>query len=851
MDNIRIAVLDTYNGVLSFMDNDAPGALHYYNDELHQYLKGTANTYTFKADAHHEDSVYLAAGNKLAFRFRKKDYYLNIMRVIRDELEVEVEAYSLSLELLNEWKGPYKTETAMSFVQYMDVLDPSKTVEIGINEVSNKSISNEWTGEETLLSRLFSLANVFDAEIEFVPRLSDNYSLSKIAMNVYRKHADGVQGIGTERNDIVLRYGKDVSGIKKTEDITELYTAIIPVGRNDRNLRIFTKVEVDEKLRIQYATYPGDMRILAVQERDRFPSNIMTGEYRDRYIEKYWSYDTDNVNVLYGQALAELKKNSVPQVKYEVDGYFDTDIGDTVRIEDVEYNPPLYLQARVTEQSRSFTDPSRNKTTFDNFKELQSQIDPSLLAAMNVLIEANKTYTCSILSDNGIIFKNGVGTTTLTASIMDVGKDMTDSLTINWSKDGEHIYTGKSFSVLAEDIQGKAVFRFEAVDSGETIRGTYEVTVSNVSDGESGTDGVSPTVIVNPDTSLTITDKNGTQTTPILKGDDGAKGDPTGIIVSATEPTTKYTGMLWQHTGTVAGLIKNATYRWTGSAWSLYKFRADNIEATSFKGYEFDGSIFKSEFDFLDSLGWRVIGNSEMSGGEIDTNSVSYAPASDYTETRKAVIKYDGISVSLTPSSPSGNYNKVDLSERSLVVSSNSSEASLHPSQLRVGSKDSNVSTVISGGLIVITNASGSISVSPATFNGKAPNNHASTGTGYGVGTTANYGHVKTRNDVNASSYVAGEALSAYQGYVVNNKITNLCSSVVTKGRVNVTAGSANWLNIIAIPSFNTNNRYYAIVNNRTVPLMAFVRDDGRLIAWGPNVVNGTTYTVDYLVFIS
>ena len=66
-----------------------------------------------------------------------------------------------------------------------------------------------------------------------------------------------------------------------------------------------------------------------MQARDRFPSNTVSD---GRYILKRWSYDTDNVNVLYGQALAELKKNCVPQVTYEVDGYFDTGIGDTVVI---------------------------------------------------------------------------------------------------------------------------------------------------------------------------------------------------------------------------------------------------------------------------------------------------------------------------------------------------------------------------------------------------------------------------------------------------------------------------------------------------------------------------------------
>jgi hypothetical protein len=57
-------------------------------------------------------------------------------------------------------------------------------------------------------------------------------------------------------------------------------------------------------------------------------------------------------------------------------------------------------------------------------------------------------------------------------------------------------------------------------------------------------------------------------------------------------------------------------------------------------------------------------------------------------------------------------------------------------------------------------------------LNGKAPTSHASTATTYGVGTTTNYGHCKTINDLNKNAYANGEALSAYQGKVLNDKIT-------------------------------------------------------------------------------
>ena len=123
MDDIRIAVLDGYDNILAFLDNGAPAGLHYYDDELHEYLKGSAYTYKFAAPAEHADSQYLVEGNKLAFRYRGRDYYLNIMRVVKTEYEIQVEAYGLLFELLNEQKEAYAASQAMSSAEYMAVID--------------------------------------------------------------------------------------------------------------------------------------------------------------------------------------------------------------------------------------------------------------------------------------------------------------------------------------------------------------------------------------------------------------------------------------------------------------------------------------------------------------------------------------------------------------------------------------------------------------------------------------------------------------------------------------------------------------------------------------------------------
>lgn len=484
MDEIRIAVLNPHDRVLAFLDNTHRNSMHYWSDELHEYLQGTANTYTFTVSSKHEDAVYIVEGNKVAFVYNGKDYYMNIVHVEKDEFTVTATAWSLSFELINENVGAYKSESAMSFEEYVTTFDPERTVRIGLNEVSDKRISNEWTGDATVLSRLFSVANVFDAEIEFQTVLNDDYSLKEIVLNAYKEHSDVNTGVGEFRGDIKLRYGKNVTGIRKESSIENLYTGIRPTGKDGLTIQGIEKEELDENGVVEFYTQGPDIR--APQARDRFPSNLINKE--DGYIFMPKSYDTDKKDKLYSMALSDLKTASEPVVTYDVTGYFDTAIGDTVEIEDEEYVPTLYLSARVSEQIRSFTNPQANKTVFTNFKELQSEISEDLLQKVEDLINKTKIYTSSISTDNGIVFKNNEGFTNLTANVIDNGVDRTDNFTIRWFKDGNHIYAGRTIKVRALDVESKAVYKFEARDTEGVLRGFEEVTVTDVSDGTDGED---------------------------------------------------------------------------------------------------------------------------------------------------------------------------------------------------------------------------------------------------------------------------------------------------------------------------------------------------------------------------
>lgn len=621
MENIRIAVLSANDELHTFMDNEAPEALHYYEDELHEYLQGAANTFAFTAMAKHQDSIYLVEGNKLAFVYNGRDYYLNIMSVSRDEYEVEVEAFSTSFELLNESVGEYDPGKAVSFESYLNTFDPEHSLSLGINEVSELNVWHKFTGQETILKRLYSVADMFLAELEFVPELNADHSLKRTVLNVYREHSDKNQGVGKDRTDIKLRYGVNVNGIRKTTDITDLATAIRPTGADGLNLLGFESTRKDEKGNIEFQTVKNSYDIWAVQARDRFPSNRVS---YDRYIVQTKDYEEHDVNSLFLTALNDLKKMCVPKVTYEVDGYFDTGIGDTVMIEDDGYNPTLYLQARVSEQVRSFTEPSRNKTIFSNFKELQSQVDTSLLDKMNALIQENKTYNCMILSDNGIVFKNGEGTTTLTASVTAPGADLTDKFAITWKKDGSEIGHEKSIVVSAADVAGKAVYRFEAME-GEKLRGSYEVTVSNVDDGAPGSPGESYYTWVKyaddlhgagmSDNAngkyyigLAFNKKSSTASNnpqdyqwSKYKGDNGESG----IVVSAIPPDNPQAGQLWQ---TESG---QPIMRWDGARWVLHYISVENLDVKKLSAITSDlGTVNAGEINGVTIKGTRITGSS-------------------------------------------------------------------------------------------------------------------------------------------------------------------------------------------------------------------------------------------------
>lgn len=557
---IRVAILDKYDHVLAFMDNDAPKALHYWSDTLHEYVKGNASTFDFTCDGHHADSGKIAVGGHVSFHYNNKDYYMNIMSVETSEDEVTVTTESTVFEFLNESAGVY-TGTSQTFTQYVNAAcNGEKFVTIDSASISDRKRTLNWDSESTVLERLYSIATGFNAEIKIEPVLNKDYTLKTVKITGCPEYdeTNNQYGIGQYRDDIVLRWQKQIDSVTRTVDITDFFSGIKPYASGDNNTKITLapvadKTVKDSKGNTLYTHKKGNQTLYAPQARDLIPSNSVNKN--DGWIIKVKSYSVKTADQLYNEALTDLKAGSTPKVTYEISGYFDTSIGDSVRVVDSGFNPELELMVRVTEQERSFTDSTQDKTTFSNAKVLQSQISSQLLAQMSELIASAMGLTVEISASNGLIFKNSEGTSTLTARVLNGGAEVTSNYTFNWYKDGVDINLhGKSFDIYAKDFNGRAVYKVEAVDKSGAVVASESVTAVDVSDGEAGAQGpegpqgpkgddgksvsIESTSKDGKTTTVTFTDGTNNSTIKINDGEDGnpgAKGaDAISLVITSS-----------------------------------------------------------------------------------------------------------------------------------------------------------------------------------------------------------------------------------------------------------------------------------------------------------------------------
>ena len=490
---------------IGFINNEKQETLNFYDDTWTRNLETASSTFEFTVSKKEllSDTANQPLYNQLnersfiSFKHNGQTYLFNIMKVEENERWVRCYCENLNLELINEYTNAYKADKAMSFAEYLNAFDIPQfaMVTLGINEVSDQKKTLEWEGQDTKLARLLSLANKFNAEVEFVTRLNDDSSIKQLVLNVYHQADDSHTGVGRIRSDIRLTFEKNIKSMTRKVDKTEIYTMIVPYGKakeqpeNGPEVRVYINglPAWEEKNDKGIVIFKQEGNCLyAPHAANLYPSTFGASTQDNKWIRKDLEVDSDDPKVIRAAGIANLRKNAYPAITYEVDGFVDVEIGDTITIHDKGFVPSLDVRARAIEQKISFSNPANNTTTFGNFKELENRTSGDLRTVFERMVENSRPYNILFSTDNGVIFKNNTGQSTLRPTLKRGNR--TVNATYRFVIDGSIVGAGLTYTVIASKITKPTVITVSAwVDNKEVA--SEEVTFLNVSDGRNGVKG--------------------------------------------------------------------------------------------------------------------------------------------------------------------------------------------------------------------------------------------------------------------------------------------------------------------------------------------------------------------------
>lgn len=360
---------------------------------------------------------------------------------------------------------------------------------------------------------------------------NDGFVLGQV-VTMTVKNPDGTSSTTTER-EMTTVYKKRTGRRKKAEEqppfkVKHSKTSKTSAYSNDSTFDLADlpdwKLE-NENGQVEF--YKAGKMLYAPLSMQMFPAAFTSDTMNDQWIRRDATIDAETQEELSDKALDMLRKSCYPAVTYEVDGYLPYGVGDTVEIEDDGFALTLLLEMRVSERSISFTGTGTNKSVFANFKALENQLSSGIQQRLEEMLEEAKPYDIKVASDNGTVFKNNKGKSTIYPTLLKGEKTIPDSeVSWKWKVDERDFPLAPTFTVEAAGLTKPLTVTIIAIVNGKEVA-HKELAFTNVNDGAKGSDGKSITVAKAEKQAdgvkVTFSDN---KSIVVPKGDKGDKGDP-------------------------------------------------------------------------------------------------------------------------------------------------------------------------------------------------------------------------------------------------------------------------------------------------------------------------------------
>ncbi|AMW99201.1 phage tail spike protein [Rummeliibacillus stabekisii] len=392
--------------VVASLSNDNAQSCPFYDDMRIEKIENFDDTYTLSVPEDRQEAQLLVNGAFILFEDESEKHrlfriYSESSKAIGNIHSKTVDSENAFINDLNKTIVSKAKLINVNFAEAMSHILALSGWEIGNVEWLGEIRSLVFDGTTNAQEELQNLINTYRGEIDAYVKVRNG--------RIVGKYFDLVEKRGRDNTGRRFEYRRDIKGVTRTKVDTELYTAIKARGKDG----------------LSFASINNGLDTLYDVE-----ANEIYNDGRE-YLVKYFEYETEYPSALLAATREELNRVNHPIYNYEVEpalldettGYDEGPVllGDSVRVVDFAMQPEMTVSARVIEKQTSYSNVGANTVVLGEYVELDNDV-PGLIQKLqsqltDVSKNINPVYRLEIFSSNGIVIKNGVGNTQLTARV--------------------------------------------------------------------------------------------------------------------------------------------------------------------------------------------------------------------------------------------------------------------------------------------------------------------------------------------------------------------------------------------------------------------------------------------------
>lgn len=366
----NLYIFDNTKKLLKLINTTNTNNIKVYDDTYTSELITGAETYTASFKVSYQDQPIFLEGNYIGFYWQDNFKLMQIKKTTSiehiDDVTITVYAEFIGIELYNSYVDKFVADgNATKLLQtiLMDTNYKVGYVSPSLDEEAFRVETTEVTSVYSVIQNATSILYECEWQFRTVP-----VDIKRGKFNFFVDcFANGERG--TKR---YKRFESDRNsyGMKRTGDITNFCSGIIPVGKNG-----LTISDVKwEKEQGDPTDKPLGQNYIFDEKAHEMLNN------GGKYVLMKYKSDAEDIYTLIHEGYAKLKELNKTKFSYEIPVYMterdyeEIDIGDTNYVVSRKFNPPVQLEARITKFEISFTDRTKNSVTLGNYKEIRSKM---------------------------------------------------------------------------------------------------------------------------------------------------------------------------------------------------------------------------------------------------------------------------------------------------------------------------------------------------------------------------------------------------------------------------------------------------------------------------------------------